>query len=69
MATKLCKDCKWAQQGASWQLWRCLHPENRRPEGNPVTGEPLTIWLFCEEMRGVLSPCGPDGKLFEANDG
>ena len=64
-----CKDCVHVQQSETgWRFWRCKHPENQ--DGvNPVSGEPKTVWTFCQEMRGEGSPCGPDAKLFEAKHG
>jgi len=33
---------------------------------NPITGNKLI--MLCEEARGLMAPCGPDGNLFKSRD-
>lgn len=61
---KLCKDCKHARDRydhfeAEW--YKDCH---LRPHTDIVTGE--VTHQECHEARAHFSPCGPEGKLFEA---
>ena len=68
MATKLCKDCKHAitfnengePQNQTW--WTCAKLSTVRMTDGSL------VYENCAISR-VMPQCGPDGKLFEANDG
>ena len=44
-----------------------VHPDNAKGL-NLVTGEALSIWIYCQEMRGAGSPCGPEAAWFEPRE-
>lgn len=68
---KLCKDCKyWMPSTLGAEYDKCSHPATQPPpkvdlvRGADGASGPQR---FCDLARMVVvSPCGPDGKLWEA---
>jgi hypothetical protein len=67
MSEKLCKDCRFAKEGASAWDWVCSHPKSLyQPPASHVTGTaPEPYQLPCEEARRYAEECGPKARYWE----
>lgn len=69
--TKFCKGCRFIDPAAPLHKIEtaCLHPSAiSNPILDLVTGEPMQR-AHAWQMRGPKGLCGPDGRLFELNQG
>lgn len=64
---KFCKDCKHCiiySGNPDPSFWECGSPKNYNGN-NLLTGEPKTLFWFCETHRERTVGCSKDGKWFE----
>ena len=65
---KLCKDCKWVDIPAGGQtksdIWKCKSPNNHNGI-NPVSGEYIVMYIYCDSQRKYEMGCENSGKWFE----
>jgi len=69
---KFCKDCKWFMLATRHdgddqvEYARCGNTATHTKRVDYVRGMEITETMHCSSARLSSSPCGPEGKLFEA---